>query len=35
MAGDLAAKEGERGMIATDLMPYLRRLSNYTGQREW
>lgn len=27
-AGDLAAKEGERGMIATDLMPYLRRLSN-------
>ena len=32
MAGDLAAKDGERGMIATDLMPYLRRLSNYTGQ---
>lgn len=29
MAGDLAAKEGERGMIATDLMPYLRRLANY------
>jgi hydroxyethylthiazole kinase-like uncharacterized protein yjeF len=29
MAGDLAAKEGgERGMIATDLMPYLRRLVN-------
>jgi len=28
MAGDLAAKEGERGMIAMDLMPYLRRLSN-------
>jgi NAD(P)H-hydrate epimerase len=28
MAGDLAAKEGERGMMATDLMPYLRRLSN-------
>lgn len=27
-AGDLAAKEGERGMIATDLMPYLRRLVN-------
>lgn len=27
-AGDLAAKEGERGLIATDLMPYLRRLSN-------
>lgn len=30
MAGDLAAKEGERGMIATDLMPYLRRLANYS-----
>lgn len=28
MAGDLAAKEGERGLIATDLMPYLRRLMN-------
>jgi hydroxyethylthiazole kinase-like uncharacterized protein yjeF len=28
MAGDMAAKEGERGMIAMDLMPYLRRLSN-------
>ncbi len=28
MAGDLAAKEGERGMIATDLLPYLRRLCN-------
>lgn len=28
MAGDLAAKEGERGMIATDLLPYLRRLVN-------
>ncbi len=27
-AGDMAAKEGERGMIATDLLPYLRRLSN-------
>lgn len=27
-AGDLAAREGERGMIATDLMPYLRRLAN-------
>ncbi len=27
-AGDLAAKEGERGMIATDLLPYLRRLVN-------
>lgn len=27
-AGDLAAKNGERGMIATDLLPYLRRLCN-------
>lgn len=27
-SGDLAAKEGERGMIALDLMPYLRRLAN-------
>ncbi len=27
-AGDLAAKDGERGMIATDLLPYLRQLSN-------
>ncbi|TAK75730.1 MAG: NAD(P)H-hydrate dehydratase [Gammaproteobacteria bacterium] len=32
MAGDLAAKDGERGMIAMDLMPYLRRLANYTSQ---
>ena len=31
MAGDLAAKDGERGMIATDLLPYIRRLANYTG----
>ena len=31
MAGDLAAKEGERGMIAMDLMPYLRRLANYSN----
>jgi hydroxyethylthiazole kinase-like uncharacterized protein yjeF len=29
-AGDMAAKDGERGMIATDLLPYLRRLSNLT-----
>lgn len=28
MAGDLAAKDGERGLIAMDLMPFLRRLSN-------
>lgn len=28
VAGDMAAKEGERGMIATDLLPYLRKLSN-------
>jgi hydroxyethylthiazole kinase-like uncharacterized protein yjeF len=28
MAGDLAAKEGERGMIATDLLQYLRRFVN-------
>lgn len=28
MAGDLAAKDGERGMIATDLLPYIRRLVN-------
>lgn len=27
-AGDLAAKQGERGMLAMDLMPYLRQLSN-------
>ena len=28
MAADLAAKNGERGMIATDLMPFLRRVVN-------
>jgi hydroxyethylthiazole kinase-like uncharacterized protein yjeF len=27
-AGDLAAKEGERGLLASDLMPYLRKLVN-------
>lgn len=27
-AGDMAAKDGERGMIATDLLPYLRELCN-------
>jgi NAD(P)H-hydrate epimerase len=31
VAGDMAAKDGERGMIATDLLPYLRRLCNLTG----
>jgi NAD(P)H-hydrate epimerase len=29
-AGDEAAKAGERGMLATDLMPYLRRLVNFS-----
>ncbi len=28
MAGDLATKEGERGMLALDLMPHLRGLAN-------
>jgi NAD(P)H-hydrate repair Nnr-like enzyme with NAD(P)H-hydrate dehydratase domain len=28
LAGDFAAKEGERGLIATDLMSYLRKLVN-------
>lgn len=28
MAGDLAAQQGERGMIATDLMPHLRQWVN-------
>lgn len=28
-AGDLAAKDGERGMIASDLMPYLHKLVNF------
>lgn len=28
LAGDLAAKDEERGLIATDLMPYLRQVSN-------
>lgn len=32
-AGDLAAKEGERGMLAMDLMPYLRRIANSTKQQ--
>jgi NAD(P)H-hydrate epimerase len=29
-AGDEAAKAGERGMLATDLMPWLRRLVNFS-----
>lgn len=33
MAGDLAAKEGERGTVAMDLMPYLRRLVNSLSQK--
>lgn len=32
-AGDLAAKEGERGTLAMDLMPYLRRIANNTQQQ--
>jgi ADP-dependent NAD(P)H-hydrate dehydratase / NAD(P)H-hydrate epimerase len=28
LAGDLAAQSGERGMIATDLLPYLRQIVN-------
>jgi NAD(P)H-hydrate epimerase len=28
LAGDYAAEEGERGMIASDLLPYLRFLVN-------
>ncbi len=27
-AGDLAARQGERGMLASDLMPAIRRLIN-------
>lgn len=27
-AGDLAAQEGERGLLASDLLPWLRRLAN-------
>lgn len=27
-AGDLAAREGERGLLASDLMPWLRQLAN-------
>lgn len=28
VSGDLAAREGQRGMLATDLLPWLRRLVN-------
>jgi len=28
VAGDLAGREGERGLIATDLLPYIRQLVN-------
>ncbi len=31
LAADLAAKTGERGMIASDLMPYLRQIVNSAG----
>ena len=27
-AGDLAAQDGERGLIASDLLPYIRSLVN-------
>jgi len=33
MAGDLAAINGERGMVASDLFPYLRQLVNPTKTR--
>ena len=32
LAGDYAAKEGERGMVAMDLMPFLHHLVNYTNR---
>jgi len=28
LAGDVAAREGERGMVASDLMPHIRRWAN-------
>jgi ADP-dependent NAD(P)H-hydrate dehydratase / NAD(P)H-hydrate epimerase len=31
LAGDLAAQAGERGMVASDLFPYLRQLANWSG----
>lgn len=33
-AGDLAAGEGERGMLATDILPYLRQLSNLESDND-
>jgi len=30
-AGDLAARAGERGLLASDLFPYLRALVNGRG----
>ena len=32
IAGDMAAQDGERGTIATDLMQYLRKLANLPGE---
>jgi NAD(P)H-hydrate epimerase len=32
MAGDRAARDGERGMLATDLLPHLRALVNPSGE---
>jgi len=34
VAGDVAAQEGERGLLPTDLLPVLRRLSNGGGTHE-
>jgi NAD(P)H-hydrate epimerase len=28
LAGDAAAEEGERGLVASDLLPHIRRLAN-------
>ena len=33
-AGDLAIADGERGLLASDLLPWLRRLSNGRGRGE-
>lgn len=32
LAGDMATKDGERGMVATDLIPCIRKLANYSTQ---